>query len=528
MNVVITLAGHSRRFKAAGYAEPKFLIQIDGKSMLEHVIDMFDAKDSFHFVLNESQIAVDPTLKIWLSSLTKRSHVHVIPVHELGPVYSALSVKGIPNDSQTIITYCDFIVNWNYQQFVRQISGFDAAIPAFRGFHPASFGNTYYAYMRVDSDLNLLELREKQSFTDTRHEEFASAGIYYFSKWSIFRKYAEQLMQEGFQGINEGYVSLLANLMVADEITVRVSEVERFICWGTPEDLEQYMFWSNYFRKNKCKSARKIEGKAGVRQVNLIPMAGLGSRFKDAGYKVSKPLINVGQQPMVVAACSSFPEANQWVFLLRREDVVKHPIMEALRRYFTENSIIIQVDHDTSGQAATCLLAQKVLRDDDHLLIASCDYKTIYDNAAWDKLVEDESIDAVIWTYRLGANMTKNYKAFAYCVTANDDTEVKRIVEKNTISESPGKDALVVGTFWFRRAKDFISSAEQAISQDLQVNGEHYVANSMNLLLKEGKKIVIFDIDQWVSFGDPFELDIYYYWDNFFYDFNKKLRKTVI
>jgi dTDP-glucose pyrophosphorylase len=256
-------------------------------------------------------------------------------------------------------------------------------------------------------------------------------------------------------------------------------------------------------------------------------MAGKGSRFKEAGFKVSKPLIAVGRQPMVVAACSSFPEADLWIFLSRKDDMSKHPIQDALQSHFTEDIKVIQVDYETSGQAATCLLAEKELQNDDHLLIASCDYKTIYSHDVWNNLIQDISIDAVIWTCRLGSNITKNPEAFAYCVTDKDNVNIKCIVEKRTISETPGKDPLVVGTFWFRRAADFIRSANQAISQDLNVNGEHYVANSMNLMLNEGKRIVIFDVEQWVSFGDPFELDLYYYWESFFQARNNIVRITL-
>lgn len=517
MHIVITLAGHSRRFKAAGYSTPKFLIKIEEKTMLEHVIGMFDDNDHFHFVLNEEQ--VDQNLEIiqWLKGLTPINSVTVIPVHDKGPVHSALQIDCIPDSEPAIITYCDFIVEWDYRRFKREVAGYSAAIPAFNGFHPASFGDTYYAYMRVDKTNNLLELREKQSFTSERHKEYASAGIYYFNNWHLFTTYAKKLNINGYQGLKEGYVSLLANLLVEDGLSIKVTEVKKFICWGTPEDLEQYLFWSRYFRVNAIRRSEKKSGNGFTRMVNLIPMAGKGSRFKNASYRVSKPLISIDSRPMAVIAGNSLPEADKWIFLPRKDDLDKHPIQEALLENFPHDPIVIPVDHETSGQAATCLLAKGELLPDDMLLIASCDYKTIYTNAAWQEILDDSSIDAAIWTSRLGACLTKDPSAFAYCVTDNGGIEVKKIIEKKTISNDPGKDPLVVGTFWFRRASDFIFSAEAAIQNNLSVNGEHYVANSMNLLLEKGRRIVIFDIEQWISFGDPFELDIYYYWEEYFY-----------
>jgi len=40
----------------------------------------------------------------------------------------------------------------------------------------------------------------------------------------------------------------------------------------------------------------------------------------------------------------------------------------------------------------------------------------------------------------------------------------------------------------------------------------------MNQMIKAGKKLVIFDIDQWISFGDPFELQVFEYWQDYFID----------
>ena len=91
-----------------------------------------------------------------------------------------------------------------------------------------------------------------------------------------------------------------------------------------------------------------------------------------------------------------------------------------------------------------------------------------------------------------------------------------KIVEKDTISDNPSEDPMALGSFWFRKGSDFIFAAKHAISNDITVNGEHYIANSINILLEKGKKFVCFDVDAWISFGDPFELKIYEYWEEYF------------
>ena len=84
---------------------------------------------------------------------------------------------------------------------------------------------------------------------------------------------------------------------------------------------------------------------------------------------------------------------------------------------------------------------------------------------------------------------------------------------------------MVVGSFWFRDSNDFVLAAENSIKNNVNVNGEHYIGNSLNYLINMGKKIKIFEIDKWISFGDPFELNVYYYWEELFFESNKKNRK---
>lgn len=528
MNIVVTLAGHSRRFREAGYSKPKFLIEIDGRPMIEHVVEMFNtSSDKFYFVLNNKQNEEYPHLAERLNEIVQWCKVIVIPEHELGPVPTAMSVVGIEDDEPVLISYCDMFVEWNYASFKKEIVGYDSAIPCFVGFQPASYGTTKYAYVRVDENMEMLELREKECFTDNRVEEYASVGIYYFKSWKLFLDTSKILMKEGFNGLKEGYVSLLSNLLVRKGKRIKITKVEKFICWGTPEDLSLYQFWSLYFLKNQYREISKPSSESiKASQINVVPMAGRGSRFKQDFYNVSKPLILIGRDPMFLKASNSFPSASKWVFLFRQDNLKKHSVLKSLVRDNFEEAQIIAVDHETSGQAATCLLAKQYMKPVSPVFIASCDYVTIYDNEKWEAVISNPEVDVVIWTYRMGSMLTKNPKAFAYCKVGDDGITITEIVEKNTISDTPHKDPLLVGTFWFRDSTDFIYSAENAIKKNISVNGEHYIGNSLNELIKKGKKIIIFDIDQWVSLGDPFELDIYYYWDDFFHNRYKSLKEA--
>jgi NDP-sugar pyrophosphorylase family protein len=511
MHVIVTMAGHSRRFNAAGLAGPKWLLPVGDKKMIEHVVDMFNPDDTFHLVVNATQVKDNPESIEWLRTLAADVRISQVAPHEGGPAVSALQVSDIPDDAPVIVTYCDFIVGWDYNQFLRHVHGADGAVVSFSGFHPASYGSTLYAYMRTDGE-RMLELREKRSFTDDRVNEPASTGIYYFADFASYRHYAEILVAAEQKELPEAYVSLLFNLMVADGKEILLHQVEHFICLGTPEDYEQFQFWHNYFAHEQLPSSRSDDG---AKCVNLLPMAGHGSRFREYGYRVAKPLVQVRGDPMVFRTIKSLPQASEWIFLPRAEDLQRHPIARAIQR-FEPNSRIVPVTEHTSGQAATCLLAEDYIDPDAGLIISSCDYEHRFDPSAWQAILDDGDIDGAIWTVRLGASITKDPNAFAYCRTHQNSIQVSEVIEKRTISENPGQDPLVVGTFWFRRAGDFARGARAMIAKGETIGGEHYVGTSINQLLAEGAKFVIFEIEQWISFGDPFELQLLEYWEGYF------------
>lgn len=251
MKIIIPMAGHSRRFATCGYPEPKPFIKIDGHFMIQLVTDMFsrnNGQDQFYFIVQKSILRQPEYLRI-LQETAPECTIIGIEAHESGPIGSILAANLPLDDNEpVIVSYCDFYQIWNYPLFLRTVEHGDGAVVTFRGFQPASFGNTLYAYLRCNEKKEMLELKEKESFTTERHNENASTGVYYFSRFELLQKYAHKISTENKTVNGELYVSLLFNEMVREQLKVLIFEVDKFICLGTPEDVEQYRFWSEYFR----------------------------------------------------------------------------------------------------------------------------------------------------------------------------------------------------------------------------------------------------------------------------------------
>ncbi len=252
MKIVIPMAGSSERYKRAGFALPKYLLPVGNKTMIEKVVETFNpAKDEYIFIISKED-EQSHQVKNFLSNLPIKHEVYEVDRHNLGPTHTALQIKDkLDPKDEVIINYCDFLLEWDYQDFLNKIKAgsYDGGVPCFKGFHPASLGDTYYAYLRVNEKNEFLELREKQPFTDNRMDEFASTGTYYFKTWEIFCKYGkQQLEQKVSAGNKEFYPSLIYNLMQADGLKSLIFEVEKFICLGSPKDYQEHQYWFNYFK----------------------------------------------------------------------------------------------------------------------------------------------------------------------------------------------------------------------------------------------------------------------------------------
>ena len=175
MHIIIPMSGIGKRFIQAGYKVPKPLIKVDKKPIIEHVCNLFPGEDKFTFICNAKHLA-DTNIKKVLKNIKPNANIIEIANHKKGPVYAVSLVnKLIENDEEVIVNYCDFGTYWNYQNFLNHTRNrnADAAIPAYKGFHPHMLGNTNYAFMR-DKKQWMLEIKEKEPFTNNRMEEYAS------------------------------------------------------------------------------------------------------------------------------------------------------------------------------------------------------------------------------------------------------------------------------------------------------------------------------------------------------------------
>jgi len=509
LKIVITAAGHSRRFTEVGYEVPKFMLPVLNQSMLEQVLLMFSPSDSFLVVTTKTFETKHRSFFDSVKIRYRDFRVLAIQEHECGPVQTLDNdeVANWVEDEQFIVSYCDFFVNWDYKAFLDAIESneSDGCVVSFKGVQPASRGSTLFAYLRTEDD-KVLEVKEKSSFTDNRIEEFASVGLYYFKSFLVFRQ-GLAASTESFIGFKERYVSLVYNGLIKLGMRINHFQAEQFVCLGTPVDYEEFLYWNGYF-----KSLDWQKNATPIISQKMLPMAGLGDRFRKAGIAVAKPMIPIRNRPMFLHSVNSFPIAARSIVVVLKDQA------ERVERAIASETFPIDVlalQNLTSGPGETILKCIDQTNLDEDLLIASCDYEQMCDENLFYEAKNDEKTRVIVFYTHFNSFRMKNPHAFAYCRTTGEGI-VTSIVEKELLSQNPELDKLLVGSFWFRQGRDLKLALNMAEANGRRVNGEIFVANSLNELIELGIRIRAIPVTHWISFGDPDELEIYQWWEQLF------------
>ncbi len=213
----------------------------------------------------------------------------------------------------------------------------------------------------------------------------------------------------------------------------------------------------------------------------VIPMAGRGSRFAEAGFLDPKPMIPVGGRPMIEWVIENIKPTREhhFIFLCLGEHLERYPQVGEKLRELCPGCDIISVDQVTEGAACTVLLARDLINSEAPLMIANSDQIVDLSVDEYLAAADEADADGLIMTF------WADHPKWSYCRVAENGW-VTEVVEKQVVSN----DA-TVGIYNFGRGADFVQAAEQMIASDLRVNGEFYVAPTYNQLIDESKKIVV-------------------------------------
>lgn len=217
----------------------------------------------------------------------------------------------------------------------------------------------------------------------------------------------------------------------------------------------------------------------------IVPMAGNGARFREAGYQDEKPLIRANGRTLLDWALSCAP--SDW----NRCPVIRDQQFD-LELYLMERSMRpTLIPGPTPGAALTVLAAAIGLPQDEPVAVMNCDQWFALPEG-WDSLMgKAMAWDGFILTFP-GAG-----PAWSYAVV-NGNQRVLHVIEKQEVSRHA-----TVGFYWWRRAGDLVRSVCAMVAAGQTTKGEFYLAPSFNFLPLDRSHVVAVPVAEFVGLGTP-------------------------
>ena len=231
----------------------------------------------------------------------------------------------------------------------------------------------------------------------------------------------------------------------------------------------------------------------------VIPMAGAGSRFVQAGYSKPKPFIDVCGKMMIERVLDNLKMNEcRFIIIARTEHLIseKDAVAKLKEQY---NCRILSINKLTEGAACTILLSAWETNNDDPLLLANSDQIVEADLNLYINDCDVRNLDGSILTFYA------DHPKWSYA-KVDENGYLVELREKQVISKHA-----TVGLYYYRRGRDFVNSAIEMIANNDRVNNEFYTAPAYNYSLGAGLKIGIYEIKEAEMFGlgTPEDLDVY-------------------
>lgn len=260
MKIIVPMAGTGNRFLLKGYVDPKPLIKVNGKRIIEYVLEMFSKNDDIIFICNEEHLAQTEMREI-LSHLSPGSKIVSMPAHKLGPVHTVMAAfNELDDDEDVLISYCDNPFLWNIEDFKShvKIRNLDGCILTHTGFHPHTLSSTKMAFVKENSKGLVEEIQEKKCYTSNPMDEHASTGVYYFKSGRLVKKYFADQVKKDLHYNGEFYVTLTYNLLISDGLRVGYYDTPHVTVFGTPEEVENFEAWSTLLKGEQVNNEEQL------------------------------------------------------------------------------------------------------------------------------------------------------------------------------------------------------------------------------------------------------------------------------
>ncbi|MDD5192074.1 MAG: glycosyltransferase family 2 protein [Candidatus Nanoarchaeia archaeon] len=225
----------------------------------------------------------------------------------------------------------------------------------------------------------------------------------------------------------------------------------------------------------------------------IIPMAGRGKRFIDAGYILPKPLLKIEEKEIIAHIIDIMKVPNaQFIFIVRQDHCDEHQLDKKLLE-LEPNAIIVRINEITQGSICTVLLAKKYFNDSNPVIIKDCDQIINWNPEHFLEFVERNHADGAI------VNIHTERPNYSFS-RVDHAGRIFETAEKSVISNHGS-----VGIYYFARGSDLVKYAEKMIEKNIRVNNEFYTSPVYNQFIQDFKLILHYPVAEMFQLGTPEE-----------------------
>lgn len=493
LNVIIPMVGIGARFQAAGYQNYKPFIEILGKKMVEWAIAPFPVEVKKHFIVAAQLLTAEH--RQFLESIPQASIIE-IEKHSLGPAYSIYkALSQLPLEESFFITYCDIFWTWDFNQILPHLHE-EGIVFTRRSFHPHLIKNGYSAFCLPEKNqAYLAEIKEKASFTDHWMSEPLSVGAFYVQSGQVMAEALTHMITHQVRVGQEYFPSLLFNRLIEQGRRVLLHDIDFFAHWGTPEQLEDVLYWQRVIKRIEAKPV--FLHRDAIFKTLVCCMGGTGSRMKSISLlpKAALPLCGI---PMVQFVSQQLGCTVQELILTSH-----------LKTYFFHlppSFHMTDIGEQTGSQLETLKRAQGLLGAQACFFLTSCDAYGYFDHAAFETFVQTQNPDAVIFTF--SPTLTQRKLASHH---THVSVEGSRITAVHIKSKSQETDQGLAGFFWFREGALFKELESIQVPDSQEGSADHVLKYGV----ETGKRVLAYPLQAYIHLGTQEEYQEFLFWQRY-------------
>jgi glucose-1-phosphate thymidylyltransferase len=219
-------------------------------------------------------------------------------------------------------------------------------------------------------------------------------------------------------------------------------------------------------------------------------MAGYGTRLRPQTWSRPKQLVSLAGKTVlahVLDTFSTLPDSFdvEYIFIV---GYLGEKVEAYMREQYPQFNVNYVVQDEMLGQSHAIHLAREHLQGPMLMVFADTLIQTEL------SFLADEEADAVAWV-----KPVPDPRRFGIAKVGEGDW-VTRLIEK---PKEMHDNLAVVGFYYFKRSEDLISAIEEQMDRDVQLKGEYFLADAVNIMLERGLKMRTQNVDIWLDAGTP-------------------------